>query len=551
MRRTVTALMLTVASTALAMPAAAQRRLDRADPTITEQALPAPKPVDAPPPPIAAAAPTKTSASSATSVPRVATAIVVDGNAHVPTAAFAPALVGYLGRDLSGADLTRLAGDIAGTARREGYPFASATIEPQAMGDGVLHVTLDEGHITAVRVIGAISPLADRMLTAALVTDAPVERGTLERTILLVGDIAGVTVSDTKYVRQNGFGILLVTISEDKASAYLQIDNRGSREVGPIRATMLASYRGLAQSGDELGLIAATTPIQPSEFAFVRGRYSAPVDLAGSIVTISGSYGRANPGGALKPLDVVGNSVDLAVGYARPLIRSRARSLSAGVEFRALKSDQTLLGTMLRDDRLTTITGSLTGTTKAGPGVLRGELAIVGGLPLDGVTHQGDARTSRVDGDARFVTWGYTADWTTPLTGPFAMALASTGQLASRPLLATAEIGVGGPAFGRGYDYAERTGDQGVLGSAELRADLGPLLHGINRVQLYGFVDGGYVDNLRNGFGGGSLLSTGTGARIGQGLLDGMIEVAFPLNEDRFDTNSKRPRVSFRVSRSF
>jgi len=30
-----------------------------------------------------------------------------------------------------------------------------------------------------------------------------------------------------------------------------------------------------------------------------------------------------------------------------------------------------------------------------------------------------------------------------------------------------------------------------------------------------------------------------------------MIEVAFPLNEDRFDTETKRPRVSFRLSRSF
>jgi hypothetical protein len=30
-----------------------------------------------------------------------------------------------------------------------------------------------------------------------------------------------------------------------------------------------------------------------------------------------------------------------------------------------------------------------------------------------------------------------------------------------------------------------------------------------------------------------------------------MIEVAIPLNADRFDTRNRRPRLSFRLSRSF
>ncbi len=550
MRRKLIMVMLGVASGYAATPAIAQIRLDRADPTITEQALPKPAPVPLPetphgvrvvPPP----------ASTIVAPSEVAIAIMVDGNDKVASSAFAPALVPYIGRRLTAHDLSQLASAVASIARTAGYPFASASIPAQPMSDGVLHISLDEGAIAAVRVIGAVSPLADKILTGALVTDGPVRREVLERAILLVGDIPGMSVKSTKYLRQNGFGILLVTVAEDKASAYLQVDNRGSAEIGPIRATMLANIRDVAQSGDELRFIVAATPIEPSEFAFFRALYAAAVDAHGSVVTVSGSYGRANPGASLKRLDVIGNSVDFAVGYATPLARSRARSVWASVELRALKSDQTLLGSMLRNDRLTTITVSVNGAGKVGPGVLHGEVAMVGGLPIDGVTHEGDRRTSRPDGDARFVTWGYTVDWSADIAGPFAMTLASSGQLASRPLLATAEIGAGGPAFGRAYDYAERTGDQGVLGSAELRANVGGIRGGLDRVQLYGFVDGGYVDNLRNGVGGGSLLSTGTGARLGYGVLDGMIEIAFPLNADRFDTETKRPRVSFRLSRSF
>jgi len=534
----------------VAMPAAAQVRLDRADPTIAEQTLPERKTAHESAPTAVTVAPPQATAGGQAPLP-APRAIVVVGNAAVPTAAFAPALAPFLGRDLSADDLARLAGSVAEVARGAGYPFASASIGPQSTADGVLRVTLDEGRIAAVRVIGAINPLADRLLTKALVTDAPVRRGTLERAILLVGDIAGVTVKDSRFVRQDGFNILLVTIAEDRASAYVQLDNRGSEEVGPLRATLLASVRGVAQPGDELRLVAASTPIQPSEFAFLRAAYAAPVDLRGSTLAVSASVGRAHPGGFLKPLDVIGDSVDVALAYTRPIVRSRARSLWTSIELRGLRTHQTLLGSTLRDDRIATLTGSVNGATRLGPGVLTGGLAMVGGLPVDGVTHEGDRLASRVDGDARFVTWGYTIDWTTGLGGPFSLALASAGQLASRPLLATAEIGLGGPAFGRAYDYAERTGDRGILGSAEVRANLGHVPGAIDRVLLYGFVDGGYVDNLRKGVGGGSLLSAGTGARLGQGALDGMIEIAFPLNADRFDSGSRRPRVSFRLSRSF
>ncbi|MHA6724040.1 ShlB/FhaC/HecB family hemolysin secretion/activation protein [Sphingomonas sp. RS2018] len=549
-RTPVRRLLLTLMCGGVAPGVAAQVRLDRADPSIVQQALPQPAlPADSSSP----IAPVLPSASpqSGPGLRRVASAIVVDGNRQVRTQAFAPALIGYIGRELSGDDLSRLAGDVASVARAAGYPFASATIAPQTMSGGILRVTLDEGQIAAVRVVGAVSPLADAILSRALVTGSAVRSDALEGAILRVGDIPGLSVRNSKYVRQDGFGILLVDVVEDRASAYVQVDNRGSAEVGPIRSTMLASLRGVAQSGDELGIVVALTPLQPGEFAFLRARYTSPVSAAGDVLTFSGSYGRANPGASLASLNVVGNSLDAAVAYARPILRSRRRSLSTNVELRTLRSDQSLLRSELRDDRLTTLTGSLTASATLGVGTLRGEVAAIWGLPLAGMSRAGDRLTSRADGDARFGLVNYVIDWSIELGGPLAVVLASSGQLASRPLLATMEIGAGGPAFGRAYDYAERTGDQGVLGSAELRANLGAIADVVARTQFYTFVDGGYVDNLRGGFGGGSLLSTGTGVRLGRGKLDGMFEVALPLNADRFDTGTKRPRVSFRVSRVF
>ena len=529
----------------------AQDQLNRADPSVIERALPQPA-KDAPATEAIVTTPPKSAGVVAAQAPRVASAIVVEGAPEIARERFSGALYPYIGRDLSTGELEALSRAVADVARGSGYPFASAWIEPQAMADGVLRVHLDAGSISAVRVIGHANPRADAILTRLLVTGQPVRRKRLERAILLVGDLPGVTVTQSKYIRQDGFGILLVTITEDRFSAYAQIDNRGSKEVGPIRSTGIATLRGLLGSSDEASIIIANTPVDPSEFVFVRGRYTTPVDANGGVFSASASYGMARPGAALTPLDVAGESVDFSALYSKPIVRSRAGSVWTSLELRTLRSNQTLLGSPLRNDRLTLLTASLNGTFRAGSGILRGEVRVTDGLPLPGVSKQGDARISRSDGDARFVTLSYAAEWVAPLSNRVSVALASEAQLASRPLLASIEIGVGGPTFGRGYDYSERSGDQGILGSGEIRFDLGRIAPKVvDRVQLYAAVDGGYVDNLRGGKGGGALLSTAAGVRLGRGRSSGALEVAMPLNEDRFDTGNRDPRFSFRLSRMF
>lgn len=159
---------------------------------------------------------------------------------------------------------------------------------------------------------------------------------------------------------------------------------------------------------------------------------------------------------------------------------------------------------------------------------------------------------SRVDGDARYLTASYAVEWTGGILDNVSLALASTGQVASRPLLATAEIGAGGPGFGRAYDYAERSGDQGVLGLVELRLDGRKLVPGIlDSLQIFSSIDGGYVSNLDHGAGGGSLVSSSIGARLARGKLNGQVEVSLPLNADRFDTRNRNPRIALRMARSF
>ena len=531
-----------------AVPAGAeQNRLDQSDPTIAEKALPE---LGTPMPPKMPLPGTDVARGDAVVAGEIrirpATAVVVQGAEDVPATAYADVIAPVLGRQLSRQELAALASSIGRVVRSRGYPFATAVIAPQAMADGILRVTVDRGRIDAVRVIGAQNATADAILMKTLITHQAVRQADLERALLLVGDVPGVRVKDTRFVQQEGFGILLVTIEQDRASAYAQIDNRGTDEVGPLRATLLGNVRGIAGDGDELGIVVAQTPIDTSEFTFVRARYAAPIDADGSVLAVSGSYGWSHPGAALRPFDIKGRSGDVSVGYLRPLLRRKARSVWASVDLRALTTRQTLAGRTLRQDRLATLTGSLNGTMAAGGGTVRGEVAAQFGVP-----NVSDL-ASRIDGDGTFTAITYLVDWTAPLTGPFSVVLASAGQVASRPLLAVAEIGLGGPSFGRAYDYAERTGDYGLMGSVEVRADAGRIVPGvIDRLQFYGFGDGGAVGNRRGGGGGGTLGSAGAGLRGGAGRIDALVELAFPIGEDRFDTGDRKPRLSVRLARAF
>lgn len=531
--------------------AQAQTALDRADPRLIEKTLPA---AEVPQGPIAAPHPGPAAAVAGTSsaLTRAVRAVIVEGRDRLAPSLFAAPITAVIGQQLDRDQVAALAGAIAGVARAQGYPFATARVPAQAQSDGVLRVTLDLGKIDAVRVIGGRSATADRMLGHALATGQPVRQKQLERALLLVGDVPGIRVTDTRLVRQDGFGILLVTIETDRASGYVQIDNRGSKEVGPIRSTALATLHSLLNDGDELAVIVSQTPLQPSEFAFARARYSSIISDDGLVLSASGSLARTRPGGFLRTLDVRGRSADAAVSLQYPLLRTRTRSLFATAELRALGTDQDIARRRLRSDRIATLTGTVGGNMAFGGGTLRGEVAALAGLPLAGVTHAGSLLGSRFDGDARFVAGTYLVDWTVRLGKPFSMVIASAGQLASRPLLAAMEIGLGGPAFGRGYDYAERTGDKGAMGSLELRADIGRIPGSVvDRGQLYTFVDGGAVGNLGGGTGGGSLVSSGVGLRIGTGRFDWMAEAALPLSDVRFDTGDRRPRISLRVARAF
>lgn len=206
----------------------------------------------------------------------------------------------------------------------------------------------------------------------------------------------------------------------------------------------------------------------------------------------------------------------------------------------------------MRDDRIVTATATLFGNARLGGGRVRVRLNYVQGFDGLGATGRGDPLASRPDGGGPFSKAEFWVQYERPLGRGFSIDLRGQGQIASRPLLASEEFGLGGRQFLRGFDYWELSGDEGAAGAAEVRYDLaGGLPRPLRRLQLYLYADAGRVTNLRGGFGGGSLASAGGGVRAW--LVDGFeagLELGLPLTDGLFDDDPD-PRFSFTLGSRF
>lgn len=540
----------TLVAALLLAPAAAgaqNERLDRADPARQERTQPKlPSDLDTPTP---IAAPTRDASVAPSAI--LARAIAIDGAVEVPLDDFAPVVADYTGRKLIRGELRALAAAVSGVARARGYPFATASIPPQKLTDGVLRVLLDEGRVDSVRVEGEAGSAVERILTP-LANGRPIRQAALERVLLLAGDVPGVTVRSTKIVRESGRPVLLVAATREAASGRIAIDNRSTDELGPVRARLRLDLNRLLADDDQLTVEGGANPLNPREFALAVLGYEKGLGARGATLSASGSYARTRPSGGLADLDTRGESYRLALGASYPLLRTREASVWAALDLYHRRSRQSQLGARIRLDRITALAARLDGVVALGGGRLSGRLVVTQGLDLFDATERGDPLASRRDGDARFTKLEGSLSWTGRLVGDLGLRLAAEGQIASRPLLAFEEFGIGGARFARGYQYSERQGDQGVAGSAELRYEIGDLAKPVRDLQAFGFIDGGLVDDLRIDNDDDELASAGGGlrARLLRRLLAD-IEVAFPLSGARLDSGDKSPRVAFELRALF
>ena len=472
-------------------------------------------------------------------------AVSVEGGREVPRETFAPVIEKFIGKQAGPAELQAMARAIATAARERGYIFASAMVPEQVVDAGTVTVRLDAGAVDWVRVNGSKNNRLRRILD--LIRGPAVRKEAFERQLLLAGDFPGIVIVGTRYSRGTDGATLNVEVREDRVSGSAGLDNYGSNDLGPARARLRFDLTGLLDDSDQLTTQLVVTPLQPKELAYGSVRYSIGIG-SGTRVGAAASLGKTRPGDAFSAGRLTGESVYGAIFVNHALLRSNRTNLWLNAELAVLRVDQKYDSNPVQRDQIATLTLSSMGSVKFAGGRLWGGLGIVQGLGPTGVN---DPMASRFDGSGTFTKGVLWVDWTGNLTKVLSVRAGFNSQLANRPLLAAQEIGVGGPGFGRGYDFSERFGDNGVLAVLEIRELLEKPFAGIDWVQIYQFADGGYVENLRGGFGDGARWSAGAGLRAAFGKTSIGVEAAFPINAARYDTGNKAPRLNLSVAQDF
>lgn len=402
------------------------------------------------------------------------------------------------GASLNLAELRALAARISAFYNQRGYFLTRAYLPPQDITGGSVTIAVVEARYGEVG-IDNTSTLHDgvaRGLLSGLESGDFVASAPLERRLLLLSDLPGITVRSTLAPGSAvGTSDLTVAIAPGRRfTGSIEADNGGNRYTGTWRFGGTINLNNPAGIGDRLSLrVLAST----SDLAYGRISYQAPIGAL--TLGVAYSHLKYGLGREFANLDADGTA-DIASLYASyPLVRTRDASLYALANLDAnWFTDRIGLVSTRSDKRSRTATLGLGGETHddfGGGGWTSGALGwTIGDLdlrtPLDRAV---DDLTARSNGRFNLVRFALSRQQT--VAGPLSLFASVRGQFAFDNLDSSEKMELGGAYGVRAYPEGEAFGDEGHIATAEARL----MLDGLTgthrgRLQLIGFVDYGQVD---------------------------------------------------------
>jgi hemolysin activation/secretion protein len=414
------------------------------------------------------------------------------------------ALYGDLvGRNITLAQVYDIAARITAKYGGDGYVLSRAIIPPQelAPGGAVVLIQIVEGYIDRVEWPASLSKYRDFFAdyTAKITANRPTNIRTLERYLLLAGDLPGLKFKNSlkASATQQGAATLVVEVIEKPVDFNSRADNRGTKARGPYQFLTSVTANNLLRIHEAFTVTYAGA-FTTSELRYIAGAYRQVLTSEGLSVFATASNSRGRPGTPeLRLLEYMTDSQLVEAGVSYPFIRLRERNLIvSGLLF--YSDDQSdILGELNTLDRLRGARLKLDADLAEQSGAIN-QLNVVFSQGIEGFgsSKNGNLFLSTGNGRVDFTKVEATYTRVQPLFWRLSLLVAAYGQYAATPLLAPEQCGYGGRAFGRAFDPSELVADSCLELLAELRLDLPHSIKGLTQAQLYGFVDRGWLHNL-------------------------------------------------------
>lgn len=254
----------------------------------------------------------------------------LNGAQALPAEALAAVTRPYIGRDVTLADLEKLAQEITQLYRDRGYFLAQAVVPVQTVQGGVVEITVIEGRLGRVLVnVAPDAPISEarvRAFLARLSEGMAVDSPNYERAMLLLSDQPGIKVTSAlQEGAQPGTTDLTVdVVAAPRWEFTADADNHGTEESGRYRIGGTARWLSPFGIGDNID---ARLMLSDEGMAFGRVSYEAPIGASGLRAGIGAAHVRYELGGDFVDLDAHGTADVLDASLSYPLIRSRRQNL--------------------------------------------------------------------------------------------------------------------------------------------------------------------------------------------------------------------------------
>ncbi len=411
----------------------------------------------------------------------------------------------FIGRTVGHSELLQIAEAMTRELRSRGFILARAYLPRQDLTDGNLEIAVSAGRLQSgadrIVVRGTTRIASSRIrdiAAAALPAGQPLRSADLERAVLLINDLPGITARSTlERGSEPGTSRLVIDAGEGPVvQGSVWTDNFGNRSTGTARVG------AQVQLDDPLGLgdLASFGVTKSTGSTLANLNYSVPLTPSGLRLNAGASYLRYHVDQEVfRPLDLRGTAATAQLGLSYPLLRTRESNLAASAvyEHRQLKDE--VLGLQVRSRKVDSVTFGLNGNrvdAVGGGGVVEGGLALEAGRTnLSGNADDRffDSLTARTQGG--FEKLSLRASRLQNLGGvpgsEWTLFAGASGQLSSSNLDSSEKFILGGPSGVRAYAVGEAAGDQGVIGTLELRRNVD--IGADRKLQLLGFVDAGHV----------------------------------------------------------
>ena len=415
----------------------------------------------------------------------------------------------------------------------DGYVISRAIVPPQQLNPGgaTVQIQVIEGYVDKVEWPHSLDKFRDffSYYTARITAERPSNIHTIERYLLLAGDLPGLKFKNSlkpSATHQGAATLIVEVVGESLFDWAARIDNRGPTGQGPLEFLASVTVNNLLRVHDAFTLTYAG-PFKPQELKYIYGQYSQVLNAEGLLFFVDASDGWGRPGTAdLEALRYRTKSTVFETGLTFPIIRTRERNLSMtalwfmseneGVIFDDPTQPPSTLD-RLRGGRLKV------NADWADPvnGINQVNLILSKGLQGVGSTEDGQPLASRLNGRVDFSKAEATFTRLQPLPANFSFLLAAYGQYAGTALLNAEMCGYGGRVFGRAFEPSVLVADECIETLGELRYDIPgmpTMPKQITQTQLYGFADRGWLHNLAPDIGtprNMKAASAGGGLRVG------------------------------------